>query len=718
MFTDRRRVALAVSVALAAVLVPVGVRLHPAAATAPFKFTRLAGPDRYATAATVATAAFPTAATVLLATGQNFPDALAGNYLAGVRAAPILLTTTDPPVPQATLTALSTLKAKHVILLGQVNAISQAVETQLSSTASGAGGNLDVSRIGGATRYDTMRDIIETSGASPGAVNGLPTAIVASGANFPDALSAGPAAYAKALPVVLTDPQALSPQASQVLHDVGIKQVIIEGGAVAVSAGDEAAIHNLGITTLVRNAGADRSETSKLAAENEVATLGFKDSVIDVATGEQSLGGADALVGGPDAGLVAAPILVTTSSADPGKVVDYATELAATLATGTAFGGPLALPDAALNTITLAAQTPPAGGQFKASTGGDPAAVAVSGTRQFAFTGTGPALVDIKLAACQDVHPSSAGSSFVGTNPAGAGNVAAFPTSQSAKITVLNGTHPSPAAGAASNVQPQPGGVVSLTVTDATSECVVPVAYESQNGTVHHALPLDGKGVPSVPYGVGGQTNFVPPDGTSGNFAGFTDSGSPTPPGGTVTLYDTAAQYIVVSTPGLSQSGTTVATYHYLASDTFQAYNASGQPPKCVAIRFDQFQAALSLGDGISGVYTPTGTSTFCVNDTAPSAPATINNTPPGSNGVTLSASTAGVAVSFPDSGDAGVVSYNVYRVGAASCPPDLSSPVQIPPQAAAGWAKVGSLADASALGAAEPTDNVFTDTTVVGGTS
>ena len=54
-------------------------------------------------------------------------------------------------------------------------------------------------------------------------------------ATFPDALAAGPLAYARALPLVLTDPGALSPQAAQTLVDLGIQQVVIAGGPTAVS---------------------------------------------------------------------------------------------------------------------------------------------------------------------------------------------------------------------------------------------------------------------------------------------------------------------------------------------------------------------------------------------------------------------------------------------------------------------------------------------------
>lgn len=50
----------------------------PASAVAGF----MAGTDRYATAAVIATTAFPSADIVVVTTGENFPDALAASYWA------------------------------------------------------------------------------------------------------------------------------------------------------------------------------------------------------------------------------------------------------------------------------------------------------------------------------------------------------------------------------------------------------------------------------------------------------------------------------------------------------------------------------------------------------------------------------------------------------------------------------------------------------------
>src|SRR2546429_6452410 len=77
----------------------------PAGATSTFSFSRLAGTDRYATAAAVATGAFSSASDVVVATGEAYPDALARNYVAGGETRPALLVTSNS-LPAVTHQAL------------------------------------------------------------------------------------------------------------------------------------------------------------------------------------------------------------------------------------------------------------------------------------------------------------------------------------------------------------------------------------------------------------------------------------------------------------------------------------------------------------------------------------------------------------------------------------------------------------------------------------
>src|SRR6185437_3403014 len=118
------------------------------------------------------------------------------------------------------------------------------VPTAQSDALTAAG--YTVTRLGGADRYATAKLVAEQSGlTAAGSIAGVKTAIVATGQNFPDALSAGPIAYAKNLPIILTTPASLSTTASATLTDLGIKNVIIAGSTAAVSQADEDAIKAL-----------------------------------------------------------------------------------------------------------------------------------------------------------------------------------------------------------------------------------------------------------------------------------------------------------------------------------------------------------------------------------------------------------------------------------------------------------------------------------------
>ena len=91
---------------------------------------RVAGADRYEVSANIGTAFFPAATpvdTVYLATGSNYPDALAGGVLAGRDGSPLFLAK-ESCVPQNVLDQISALKTKKVVLLGGPASLNAAVE--------------------------------------------------------------------------------------------------------------------------------------------------------------------------------------------------------------------------------------------------------------------------------------------------------------------------------------------------------------------------------------------------------------------------------------------------------------------------------------------------------------------------------------------------------------------------------------------------------------
>jgi len=294
--------------------------LQSANATPEVTTMRYGGDNRYATAAALAEQAFPNGATsVVLARGEDFPDgtegfadALAGNYLAGYVGGPILLTDADD-VPPETLDALQTLKVKQVGILGGTYAVSDAVSSELETTAStnSAGGDLVVGRIAGADRYQTAAMTAEQVPASKvGLFDSKRTALITTGDNFPDALAAGPLAAADSFPLLLTNTDSLNQYTAEALQALNIQQAIIVGGTSSVSPTVEASIQQSGVST-IRIGGSDRQQTAADLATFAIEYLGFKGTTVDLARGDTY---PDALAAGPEAAKAGpAPIVLTSS---------------------------------------------------------------------------------------------------------------------------------------------------------------------------------------------------------------------------------------------------------------------------------------------------------------------------------------------------------------------------------------------------------------------
>jgi putative cell wall-binding protein len=151
---------------------------------------RLAGKNRYETSAAIAKSGWTTSDYAIIASGENFPDALCGAPLAKKYNAPILLTAKDS-LDEQSKNQLSSLKVKKVFIIGGVGVISLSVEQEISSMG------IEVTRIAGNDRYETSLKVAKTIGE-------FNQAVVATGENFPDALSIAPIAAMKGIPIILT----------------------------------------------------------------------------------------------------------------------------------------------------------------------------------------------------------------------------------------------------------------------------------------------------------------------------------------------------------------------------------------------------------------------------------------------------------------------------------------------------------------------------------
>lgn len=243
---------------------------------------RLWGDTRYDTMRVVATTGFTRASTVVLACGDNYPDALAAASIAGINDSPVLLTGKDA-LPAQTADAIKLLGANKTIILGGEAAVSSNVANSL------AGMGLKVSRIQGQTREQTAALIAEdvVSQSSPD------TIIIANGYVPWDSLSVSPYAYSNGFPILLTSSNGLlSDDVLKSIHAMpGIKKAIVVGGPNAVSEGVSSQLTGLQVQ---RWWGQTRYETSEAIASHSISS-GSSPSVVGIASGENF---PDALTGG------------------------------------------------------------------------------------------------------------------------------------------------------------------------------------------------------------------------------------------------------------------------------------------------------------------------------------------------------------------------------------------------------------------------------------
>jgi putative cell wall-binding protein len=187
--------------------------------------TRVSGADRYATAAAISNAFTPGVPAVYVASGRNWPDALAAVPHAARAGAPILLTLPGE-LPGATRTALTRLQPERIIVLGGGSAVSSSVASALDGYDTGGG----VTRLAGADRYATAALISRHHHPS-----GAPMAYVATGLNFPDALAAGAPAAMRGGPTLLVRGVGVPGPAATELERLNPARIIVLGGPGVVN---------------------------------------------------------------------------------------------------------------------------------------------------------------------------------------------------------------------------------------------------------------------------------------------------------------------------------------------------------------------------------------------------------------------------------------------------------------------------------------------------
>lgn len=261
--------------------------------------SRLSGPDRFGTATAIANQVNTGICdNVVIASGYNYPDALSGSVLAKKLDAPILLSGNSASESEYAISYVKEhLKASGAIyILGGPG----VVNTDLEDIFKSLGFN-NIIRLGGIDRYDTNSIINYHIHAATGT-----PVVIASGNDFPDALSISSIAAYNGYPIILTDKYTMSQQAEQTINSVHPSAVYIVGGEGVIqnSVTDRVkSLTNLPDSKIVRIWGNDRYDTSLKIA----SYFNLNSNTITFANGENF---PDALAGSVLAAKLKAPILL------------------------------------------------------------------------------------------------------------------------------------------------------------------------------------------------------------------------------------------------------------------------------------------------------------------------------------------------------------------------------------------------------------------------
>ncbi|WP_311433325.1 cell wall-binding repeat-containing protein [Finegoldia magna] len=142
--------------------------------------TRIAGKDRIGTSLEISKAMFNESDNVVLASGFNFADALSAGQLAAALNAPLILS--NDQLDSRTSDEIAKLKPKNMYIVGGENALSSNIEESVKSVVN----DINIERLKGNDRYETSVKVMEKTKEFVDAEYLL----IASGKNFPDALSA------------------------------------------------------------------------------------------------------------------------------------------------------------------------------------------------------------------------------------------------------------------------------------------------------------------------------------------------------------------------------------------------------------------------------------------------------------------------------------------------------------------------------------------------
>lgn len=306
-----RRTAAAVAMATICSLLGPAAAQDPAPPGPQLPTERVAGPDRFATAAAVSRAAFADPDTVYVAPGGQFAYALAGGPRAARDGAPVLLIDGDA-VPVPTAAELERIAPEEIVVLGGTDVIGEATVAALANHG-------PVRRVGATGVVESVAAI-----ARDGWPDGADRVYLATDRDFPDALAGGVAGALTDGPVLLTRTGHLPAATVAALEELDPDQVVLLGGTAAISDGVALQLGELGEAIIVRWGGTDRIGTT-LEASDALHASGEAVDVVWIATAGNF---PDAMASAPAVAASGGALLLTRGDCLPYLVRDEIARLA------------------------------------------------------------------------------------------------------------------------------------------------------------------------------------------------------------------------------------------------------------------------------------------------------------------------------------------------------------------------------------------------------
>ncbi|HHX68049.1 MAG: cell wall-binding repeat-containing protein [Miniphocaeibacter sp.] len=246
---------------------------------------RYAGSDRYETAKLINNAAGISSDTIIISSGQSFPDTIIASILAGQLDAKLFINKPNSVTSEIN-SAVNSGSIKTIYTVGG-NSLPSSFKNTVRNK------NIEIVDIVGPDRYDTSALVAEKSTNNS-------KVILVNGNSFADSLSIAPVALKNGYSLVLTDGKNLTNSVNKILNNAS--EVIIVGGVNSVSASIGDNLKKLG-KKVSRISGSDRYTTSISIANSYYRETDF----VLTASGNNY---ADALMGTVLSKKLEAPILL------------------------------------------------------------------------------------------------------------------------------------------------------------------------------------------------------------------------------------------------------------------------------------------------------------------------------------------------------------------------------------------------------------------------